>query len=774
MLIIILLFSFLQFFLSQGYQLLNYPTDTIVKDGNKFNLECTFSDQPMKIHWLFNETLQPSNSSTLVITASPETAGYYQCIGYFELGTVVSEPALIQIGYILTTVDVPVDVVGSLGNWLLLSCEHVLSLPSADILWLEEDLFESPVTLTDSIEYLHNGSLLFSNLSLTDTGVYICLASNNYIQEFRRVTYNLTVSTGLSGIYSQLLFLIPEINIVSTGEDAIFQCLVDSSYLSALSWYYNDSPIPISTSYLIRDDGVTLVLKGPSTEASGEYMCVVDGLGSVSANLSVLDPPMVSISGSADIETNLESSFSLICVLEQGFTNVQWSWIKNGDPVNTTIFVGEELTVFYAQETDEGLYQCIASNEVGRDMKTFQVRVISYSPTFLSSEHLPSVIVFTYSPLSLNCSVDSVPAPEYSWTRDLIPLNDAITQGYFSTPAPGILVKNSLFKEDSGNYTCMVSNSVGSIQQSTYITILDGTRFIHEPSSGSFALAQDNYLVCEASVDEELSLSFNWQKDGIVLQTNNRVSYVSSQQGTLLFKDAQQSDTGEYQCIVEATDNNSGVIADSYLFSRLVSIRVLNVSAAPTDLTVTGVNDTSFTLSWISASIQPSSFFHIFISIQFMNGTVQTANSYQVEEPAFLTGLLPYTLYSIQVSGSVIGPKSQPPLQIRTKQAVPTSSPVGLYSFLIKEDSLMLKWEHPPERLSDGSGRNGKIVSYEISLSSQLISTRIFDNSSNYTLYQLTDLSPYTLYSVIVTAVGTEGRSPPSSSLLVRTLAAGL
>ncbi|KAI6651813.1 Neuroglian-like [Oopsacas minuta] len=140
---------------------------------------------------------------------------------------------------------------------------------------------------------------------------------------------------------------------------------------------------------------------------------------------------------------------------------------------------------------------------------------LGYSPRFLGCEHLPSVILFTY-PLSLNCSGDSVSAPQYSWNRDFIPLNDAITQGYFSTSAPGILVKNSLFKEDSGDYTCIVSNSLGLIHQSTYITILNDTRFIHEPSSGSFALAQDNYLVCEASVDEELSLSFKWLVDGIL------------------------------------------------------------------------------------------------------------------------------------------------------------------------------------------------------------------------------------------------------------------
>ena len=37
---------------------------------------------------------------------------------------------------------------------------------------------------------------------------------------------------------------------------------------------------------------------------------------------------------------------------------------------------------------------------------------------------------------------------------------------------PGILEDNSLSKQDSGNYTCTVSNFVGTIQRSAYITVL--------------------------------------------------------------------------------------------------------------------------------------------------------------------------------------------------------------------------------------------------------------------------------------------------------------
>ena len=88
------------------------------------------------------------------------------------------------------------DVVGYESSWLLLSCDHVLSLPQATVLWLKEDLIERLITGSDSLEILLNGSLLFSDLSSADEAMYICLASNPSTLEFRRVVYNLTISTG--------------------------------------------------------------------------------------------------------------------------------------------------------------------------------------------------------------------------------------------------------------------------------------------------------------------------------------------------------------------------------------------------------------------------------------------------------------------------------------------------------------------------------------------------------------------------------------------------
>ena len=103
--------------------------------------------------------------------------------------------------------DTPVDVVGYPGNWLLLSCEHVVSLPEAGVLWLEQDVVEQIVSGSNK-QTLLNGSLLFYNLSSADEGVYICQASNPSIQEFRRVSYSLSLAPTLPGTARYVLIYV--------------------------------------------------------------------------------------------------------------------------------------------------------------------------------------------------------------------------------------------------------------------------------------------------------------------------------------------------------------------------------------------------------------------------------------------------------------------------------------------------------------------------------------------------------------------------------------
>lgn len=58
---------------------------------------------------------------------------------------------------------------------------------------------------------------------------------------------------------------------------------------SMLRWYHEGSLISAdSSSYSVLDNGVTLVVERAETKQSGEYRCEVEGIGSLSGNLTVI------------------------------------------------------------------------------------------------------------------------------------------------------------------------------------------------------------------------------------------------------------------------------------------------------------------------------------------------------------------------------------------------------------------------------------------------------------------------------------------------------
>ena len=60
-------------------------------------------------------------------------------------------------------------------------------------------------------------------------------------------------------------------------------------------------------------------------------------------------------------------------------------------------------------------------------------------------------------------------------------------------------------------------------------------------------------------------------------QTNNTIGYIGDQSGTLLFRNSQLSDIGEYQCLVEALDEDTNThVVNGSLASRQVLVQVLS------------------------------------------------------------------------------------------------------------------------------------------------------------------------------------------------------
>lgn len=95
----------------------------------------------------------------------------------------------------------------------------------------------------------------------------------------------------------------------------------------------------------------------------------------------------------------------------------------------------------------------------------------------------------------------------------------------------------------------------------------------------------------------------------------------------------------------------------------------------------------------------------------------------------------------------------------------PTGSPLNVNSKIRSSKSIQVNWE-PPE----GIKQNGIITSYVIQIMSPTERRKIISNVTNVDIF---NLSPYTTYSVFVSAVNSVGKGPSTLPVTVTTLEDG-
>ena len=199
-------------------------------------------------------------------------------------------------------------------------------------------------------------------------------------------------------------------------------------------------------------------------------------------------------------------------------------------------------------------------------------------------------------------------------------------------------------------------------------------------------------------------------------------------------------------------------------YTSLTTVSTLEAlpSSAPTDLQVSvlsatqiqltyeyplGINQngeiTGFDISLTSATD----------SIQHIISTILTSYT--------LSSLHPYTTYCIQVrANNSIGAGPYTAVNIvTTNQALPADAPTQLTILQMTHNSVNFSWYQIAS-----SSLNGEFLSYTI-LVTNTLTTDTFSQSSLYSQTSITELTPYTQYSLSVAVVNTQGTGPYSSPL---------
>ncbi|XP_066260022.1 protogenin-like [Euwallacea similis] len=349
----------------------------------------------------------------------------------------------------------------------------------------------------------------------------------------------------------------PSDMVVARGQDVTLQCAAKSTTGNlSIFWLYEGQPIPqgdprweIQGSQL-RLLKVTGSKKSNIKSNTGEYSCLATN--QVGAILSTAAKVKI---GSMDKEvtisvrnwTTYESQPLLLQCNVHSTPSADIQWEINHLPLpkdkryvplpNGTLLIRD--TKF----NDSGDYRCLARNSVLKKTKYSKDLNIVISPLPLDGNISPALISFNSRPnrtallgdtVEFFCLAAGWPLPTVQWIN-----NKNVTLNSSST----LIVRNAHSK-DSGNYTCVASNTMGRKFQTFYLDVLQKPYFNTTPESKVSPSAQTVRIECQARGTPNPKIT--WLKNGKPLTPDVRIKKTWN---GLVFSHTVSTDTGIYQCI---------------------------------------------------------------------------------------------------------------------------------------------------------------------------------------------------------------------------------
>uniref|UniRef100_H3DL88 Hemicentin-1 n=1 Tax=Tetraodon nigroviridis TaxID=99883 RepID=H3DL88_TETNG len=155
--------------------------------------------------------------------------------------------------------------------------------------------------------------------------------------------------------------------------------------------------------------------------------------------------------------------------------------------------------------------------------------------------------------LLLACGVNGIPTPHITWVFN----NSILPVHYDHANGHSQLVIERVTKEDSGTYTCVAENRVGTIKSLGFVSILEPPIIDGDLRSNRIEpLGGNAVLNCEVRGDPPPTI--RWSKNGIHITIGDRIRQLNN--GSLAIYGTVSEDAGSYTCVAT---NDAGAVERS-------------------------------------------------------------------------------------------------------------------------------------------------------------------------------------------------------------------
>ncbi|XP_028976998.1 roundabout homolog 2 isoform X2 [Esox lucius] len=494
-------------------RIVEHPSDLIVSKGEPATLNCKAEGRPAPtVEWYkdgervetdrdnprSHRMLLPSGSLFFLRIVhgrrSKPDDGSYVCVARNYLGEAVSRNASLEVALLRDDFrQNPQDVVVAVGEAATLECQPPRGHPEPTTFWRKD---KARLDLKDDRITVRGGKLTISNTRKTDSGMYVCVATN-MVGERDSETAQLSV-------FERPTFVRRPVNQVVLVEESVeLRCQVHGDPPPSLRWRKDDLDVPRSR-YDVRyeKDDFLLKIKKASAGDQGTFTCVAEnrvGKVEASATLTVREAPQFVVRPRDQIVAQGRTA-TFPCETK-GNPQPTVFWQREGSQAllfpsqpaqggsRVSVSVSGELTISSVQRSDSGYYTCQALTVAGSILAKAQLEVADASkdrppPIIRQGPSNQTQAVGTVA--LLRCQASGDPEPTVTWLKDGVSLLGKDPR--MTLLEPGSLQIMSTRLSDSGLYTCVATSSTGETSWSAFLDVRESSDLIDSMSHNATAL----------------------------------------------------------------------------------------------------------------------------------------------------------------------------------------------------------------------------------------------------------------------------------------------
>ncbi|KAI5091260.1 secreted immunoglobulin domain 4 precursor, partial [Silurus meridionalis] len=332
---------------------------------------------------------------------------------------------------------------------------------------------------------------------------------------------------------------------VNQDETVSLRCRVTSGAQPIQLVWKRSNNQPLADNVKVGPDGSVLTVASARPSNQGQYRCIAtnaQGKGAIMVTLVVKQPAKVRVTPSGQVQVKVGGVASLHCHAS-GKPRPSISWFKQEAGREIALVSTETDTSLTAKVSvsavqDGGTFVCRAQNKDGMSEEKVELKVEGGAIEPKASIHQTDMTAIEEQTVTMHCSATGVPTPVIEWSKLRAPLP------WQHRVEGGTLTLSNVGRQDSGQYICNATNSVGYSE--AYVQLEVDTRPYTTTIPDRVAAKRGDSMRVQCIAHGSHPISFRWARMGGAAMSSGAKT---TKDGVLTIAQLKVTDGGTYKCV---------------------------------------------------------------------------------------------------------------------------------------------------------------------------------------------------------------------------------